>query len=344
MNENLPGSNTTLPTDTSATDFMNKIQSQLLNQSGIISSSNTNLESKLQNAISGIKSSAESSNAATQSQFEREAQGILETGNEAQLAGRAAGQGGIMNIAALRELTGTTDKNLKDLAQRKQELILQNNAAAASKVAEMELKTLEFKQQAEQQVFSNLLGMSNFATQIQQESRLSKAQTFNERQALSSVALQYGLDVKHGDTLETIITRAAPLASKEQQLKLAKLQSDINLNNVNAAKAMKGDSTAPIDSDSIDTYAATALSLEKAGRTDEYNNIVGLMSKAGKLDEFYEQKAQYSLDAIAQEKASQEAVTKATKNKSEGLVVDIIRKSKGGLLKQAFEPYLKPKK
>lgn len=227
---------TTLPQDTTNNDFMTKIQNQLLGQSGIISSSNTNLEDKLASAISGIKSSADSSNKVVQSQFEREAQGILETGNDAQLAGRAAGQGGIMNMAALRELTGTTDKNLKDLAQRKQELILQNNSQAASKVAEMEMAALKFKQEAEQQVFSNLLGMGNYANQVQSEQRLAKAQSFTEQQAVSSVALQYGLSVKPGDTLESIVSKAAPMASKEQQMKLAKMQSEINRSNAEIRK------------------------------------------------------------------------------------------------------------
>ena len=37
----------------------------------------------------------------------------LEAGQEAMTAGRAAGSGGILNMAALRSLTETTDKSLK---------------------------------------------------------------------------------------------------------------------------------------------------------------------------------------------------------------------------------------
>ena len=117
---------------TGGNDFLAGISKELIKQSGIVSSTNSELETRLNKAIAGVQSSADSSNKALQSEFERNATGILEKGNTDMTSGRAAGSGGLMNIAALRELTKTTDTNLKDLAMRKEELVLQNNAAAAS--------------------------------------------------------------------------------------------------------------------------------------------------------------------------------------------------------------------
>lgn len=168
-----PAPEDNLQTDNSG--FLKAIQDKLLGQSGAVSSTNSELQTKLESAIAGVSKSAESSNKALESQFGRELGYRQDIGQQAVTAGRAAGSGGILNLAALRELTQTTDKSLKDLEQRKQELILQNDAQAASKIAELQFSALEFKQRAEQQTFSNLLGLGNFNLSVAQEERASRA-------------------------------------------------------------------------------------------------------------------------------------------------------------------------
>lgn len=207
-----------------------------MGSSGFVSSATSELDSTLQKAISGYQNSADSANKAVSSSFNRQINDVRDQANVDQVEGRAAGSGGLLNIGALRELTKTTDKNLNDLEQRKQELILQNDAQAASKIADLQFQAVQFRQQATQQIFSNLLGIANLGIQTQQEQRMAKAQTFQESQAISNVALQYGLNVGPGETIDSITTKAMPFASQEQKAKLAKMQSEIRVNNAQAAK------------------------------------------------------------------------------------------------------------
>lgn len=202
--------------------FFNALTSRLMDQGGIISSTASNLEGNIQNAIGGIRESANLSNQRIESQYGRERGYMMEDANNSQISGRAAGSGGLMNIAALRELTSTTDKNLNDLAQRKEELILQNNSEAAGKIAELEIKTLEFRMNAQQKVFDNLLGLGNFGTSVAQEQRLGRAQNFEERRTINNIGLEFGVEVGPNDTLETITAKAAPFASESRRAELAK--------------------------------------------------------------------------------------------------------------------------
>lgn len=288
-----------------ANDFMKAIQEKLLGQSGIISSTNSELESRLTAAISGVKKSTEASSARIESQFGRELGYTKEAAGEALTAGRAAGSGGVLNLAALRELTNTTDKQLKDLETRKQELILANDSAGAAKVAELEMTALDFRQKAQQQVFSNLLGLGNFGIQSATEARLARTQTFQEEQAMNTIALQYGVKINPGDTMQSIVNRAMPFATKVQQLELAKLQSEINRANAEAAKALKGDTNGVTDL-SIPTLVNQALLFDAEGKTpitdQEYGNLIGTITKAGKLDQYYKEKQKTALAKIEDEK------------------------------------------
>lgn len=314
--ENNNTSQTNIQTSGESSDFMKVIQEKLLNQSGMVSSSTSELESKLSKAIAGYKSSTDLSNKAVESSYQREKSYMLEGANNEMIAGRAAGTGGLMNMAALRSLTETTDKSLKDLSMRKEELILQNNAEAAAKIADLEFKTLEFKQNAQQKVFENLLGLGNFGLQGQQEARMAKAQSFQERQAVSDIALNYGLKIEPGDTLDSITGKAMVFASEEQKLRLAKMRAEINYTNTQAAKISEGDNTAEITPAVTATLATRWNQLSAQGLTvdssAEMSNILGKYAKAGKEDEFYKAIAE---QAVAQAK-EQSSTTKASKDKT----------------------------
>lgn len=314
-----------LQTGGNPTDFMKAIQDKLLTQSGVISSTNSDLEAKLSSAITGIKNSTNLSNQKIESEFGRELGYRVEKAGEELTAGRTAGSGGILNMAALREFTATTDKSLKDLAQRKQELILANDSAGAAKISEMEIQAIDFRQKAQQSVFSNLLGIANLGIQSAQEVRLAKQQTFQEEQSMSTIALQYGITLKPGDTLQSVTTRAMPFASKEQQLSLAKLQSEINRNNADAAKALKGDASGVTDL-SIPTLVNQALIFDAAGKTPttdpEYANLIGTITKAGKIDQYYKSKQQTALAKIEAEKKA--VTTPSVKPKQKANLLDSV--------------------
>ena len=301
------------PESKTQTDFMTAIQDKLLGQSEVVSSTNSQLTERLNSAISGIQTSADKSNQALESSFGRDSGYIKEKGGEALTAGRAAGSGGIMNMAALRELTQTTDRSLKDLEQRKQELILQNDSAAAGRISELQFKALEFQQVANQQTFSNLMGIANFGMNQEASKMAKENQTFQQKQVMANIALQYGIDIKAGETMEQLTSRAMVFASKEQKLQLAKLQAEVNLANAQTAKALKGDTSGVTDI-SLPSLVNQSVLFDSAGKnpvTDaEYGNLIGTITKAGKLDDYYELKQKV---AVAQIQAEKKALAEAPK-------------------------------
>lgn len=208
--------NTPAPTNTSSSDastnFMSQLQSKLLGQSDIISSENTNLENKITEAISTVQKGATANAASITSQYDREKGYAQEAGQSQYTSALEAQRGFAQNTAGLKQLASDTDKQLKDLEMRKQELIMQGNATAAGKVADLQFQAIQFHQQAQQQVFSNLLGMANFGLQQQAHqdamSQFNRQMAFEETQASGAIALQYGLTPRPGENLQSLYARA----------------------------------------------------------------------------------------------------------------------------------------
>lgn len=227
----------------------------------MISSSNTGIDTKINEAIKGVQGAASNTDAATTLNFDRQI-GYAQDAGQTSITGNLDSRSGFAtNMVALRNLVSTTDKNVNDLESRKQELILQNDASSANKIAELQVQGLQFKQAAMQQVFTNLLGMGNFGLQVGAANRAEEAQSFQEKQAISQIGLQFGVEVKPGDTIDTISSRAAPFASQEQQLKIAQMRSQINENNAQAAKAIAdAKATGNAGTANIDVLATALLS------------------------------------------------------------------------------------
>lgn len=274
--------------------FIQQLQQKLLGQSDIISSTNTKLEDKIGAAIKGVQDSTGSANAATTLAFDRE-KGYAADAGATKLTGAQEGQRGFaQNTAALKQLTDSTQKQLNDLESRKQELILQNNAQAAQQVSSLQLQAIKFQQEAQQQVFSNLLGMGNFAQQQaqmkQQADQFSRQQGFAENQAVSQVALKYGLTVGPGETLESITTKAMPLASQEEQLQLAQFRSQIAANNASTQKAYADiRANQPLDAATLASLGSAMLSnpnmvMSVVKNSDQLGAILGAAKDAAYKD------------------------------------------------------------
>lgn len=222
-------------------DFLNQLQQKLLDQSDIISSEPTQIESKISEAIAGVKAGNESSAAATTSAFDRAKVQAAEQG-QSNLTGQLESQRGFaQNTALLDKIQKDTDTNLKDLEQRKQELILQGNAAASQQIAQLQMQAIQFRQQALQQTFQNMLGLANFAQQrnnaAAEQFRFDKQFSYQERSDMAKLAAQYGLAMQPGDTLESLVERAAPYASEKQKLELDAIRAQIANSKAQTAKA-----------------------------------------------------------------------------------------------------------
>lgn len=265
--------------------FTEQLQTKLLGQSDIISSESTKLESKIQEAISGVEKSNQASAAAISSTYAREATQVREAGDQVLTGAREAQRGFAQNTAALDKLAKDTDTQLKDLEQRKQELILQGNSAAASRISDLQTQAIQFRQQAQQQVFSNLLGLANFAAQRDQQrtqvQQFERQQAFQENQAMGEIALQYGVAPRPGETLDSLYSRAVTDMGAESPAALAIAQAKASIASSNAQlkesyrRMQQDDALSALDAESLaSAYEAGALSLNQLKNTGQMAAVI----------------------------------------------------------------------
>ena len=254
--------------------FNAAVEKKLLGQASVVSSFDTQLEQSYTDASAGIRSGNESSKQRIESVYQREKQGILGTGEDA-VKGFAEGRSGFATqMAGLRSIVQTTDKNLNDLTQRKEELILQGDSQAAGQISGLIIDRLKFKQQAEQQVFGNLLGMANYGQQKKQSAdqlaqskyQFDQKMKYDETTAMSSIALEYGLHTQPGETLTTLYSRASAEmgADSPAALKIKQAQSEINRNNADIARirneiARSNQTTPKLGSADLDAIVQASL-------------------------------------------------------------------------------------
>lgn len=263
-------SGSTAPDPTSGNQFMQALQDTLMKQSGIISSSNSNIESSIGAAIKGVNDSNAASNAAIESKYGRAIGYQADQNHTAETAFGEKRTGFATPVVAFANLREYNQKSIRDLEDRKNELIMQGDSAAAGKVADLQLQKLQFEQQAAQKTFDNLLSTGTFALNAdkqqfdkgiasRQETRAEKAQSFTERSAIGAVALQYGLQVEPGDTIDSVISRAAPMASSEQKLKLEQMRASINASNASASASYAAAAKAAKEDKALTPTDITAL-------------------------------------------------------------------------------------
>lgn len=246
---------------TGATSLVSALQESITAQSGAVSSAQSGVEAAISGAIQSTRAGTEAETARIESQFGRGITRELGEGAD-RVQNFAEARGGFATqLTGLRRLVETTDKNLNDLEQRKQELILQNNSAGAAQITALQMKQLEFKLEAEQNVFNNLLSASSFGLQALgfeegkrqfektfefegERFQLQKdQQSFEEDQAIGSIALEFGLDVADSETIDSIIDRAAGtgIVDERRKIEMEQIRASINASNAQAAKALRKD-------------------------------------------------------------------------------------------------------
>ena len=160
----------------------------------------------------------------------------------------AFAQGSAMgtSTAQFKLLDDTINKNLNDIKSRKEEARLNADSAYLQQLNLLEVQYLEQKQQAGQVMFNNLmqiagLGQSqsqfnkSFGLQARQVELQEQAQQFQQEQALNSVALEFGLELQPGETMESIINRATPIVQEMRGLE--KQQAELSLEQMRSSIA-----------------------------------------------------------------------------------------------------------
>lgn len=246
-------------------EFMSTLQEKLLANTSI-SSQDTSIETAINSSMAKISEGNAAAKGAIDSALERQ-KGYVQEGQErTRTSTLEAGRGGAVGIHALREMDVLDRREIADLESRKQELILQGDATAAKEISDLMIKKYEFRNAAQQQVFSNLLGMGNLGlgmgnldTQRKQEERMARTQSFAEKSAINSIALKYGLAVGEDDTLDSITMKASQYASDEYKLEMDKTRQEIAKMKAETSKALQGEPGSGVDIGTITGIANAAL-------------------------------------------------------------------------------------
>ena len=265
---------------------------------GISSSASSNLQNSINDAISGVQRAGDLRSGALELERGREV-GFAQDRASARLTGSLEGRTGFATqTVALRELTETTDKSLRDLDGRYKQAIMNSDAETANSVAGLRIEKLKFQQQEEQSYYSNLISLSGL--EEQRAGRMQSAEQFRssqdlsaqqfrsgqeqemfifdkrvnneERMAMAEVAGRFGIPLTEGDTLETVITKASPFINDKQVLELEQLRSSIDENKAQTKKALRGDTTVAdkvMDQATSDSLAMAYIS----GMTEVINGI-----------------------------------------------------------------------
>jgi hypothetical protein len=203
------------------------VLNSLQNEAGSVTSSDDTIDASFSRAIAGQKEAALANQQSVESQFGRESVYLLDNLTQQRSSILEAGRGGATGSYGLQIVDREIEKSLRDLEQRKSELVLQGNAAAANEISKLEVQQLQFRQQAQQQTFSNLLQLGGIGLQYRSQTLAEQAQGFQERSAMAGIALEYGLTIQPGETIDSLITRASGLATEDRKLQLDKTRAEI---------------------------------------------------------------------------------------------------------------------
>jgi hypothetical protein len=157
------------------------------------------------------------------------------------------------STAQYKLLNDTVQKNMNDIRGRMVEAQQTADYNYYTRLQEAELNEIKIRQDATQQQFQNLLGLAGIQQQKDSFLLQQKAQDFSQKQAIGSIALQFGLDVQEGDTLDSIIGRAAPLATEERQLELDQIRTQIAAQKASMARASAAVGAAKAGNGTIDS-------------------------------------------------------------------------------------------
>lgn len=149
--------------------FLQTLQDRVLGDSDIISSEDTNIEKAFEDIRGRTETELAKSTERIESQFGREIE--FQRGEFARTRTSAveSQRGFATNTAALDALDTRTEKSLRDLEQRKQELILSGEIAASKEISQMMFDELKFKQDSQQKAFNNILNASREIRNINSE-------------------------------------------------------------------------------------------------------------------------------------------------------------------------------
>lgn len=215
------------PAATRANPLLEALTSRLLQQTqGISSSSSSALQNSINEAIAGTQQAGSLASQALQSEREREVAFAQDRAGATYTTALEGRTGYATQVTALRELTETTEKSIRDLDKRYQEAILSNDAATAQRIADLQVKKIEFQMEQEQNFFNNLISVGNLQQQALQQQQQDeqfwiKKQQEDEQFVAQMSQSNYQFERNYGLALQDFGLKEKQLELERQKFNLS---------------------------------------------------------------------------------------------------------------------------
>ena len=252
--------------------------------SDIVSSEPTALETAMGKATEQLTKGHVASETGIQSEYERLKIDAQQTAAQKVTSEVESRRGFAVNTALVRQIEEDNQKSLRDLDLRKQQALSTGDALYAEKLADMQLKSLEYSQNAKQKAFDNLLSLAGLSFQAKSQALQERQITSTEQAQRAEIAMRYGVELKENDTLESVITRAIPNANKMQAAELEKMYADIRYSNAQTANIKAGMDINSSDPIVLEALARAAISQpEVLGSIKNASTLANVINKRDEL-------------------------------------------------------------
>ena len=139
-------------TDTTSS-IIDALSKRVLGDNGMVTSDTTSIDS----ALSDLRASNDATKAGIVATYNKNRQSLIQSGQQNVTSFQEASRGFAVNSAVLRQLNDETSKALGDLNTQEQIALSNADAATASKVADMKVQLMQFRNDTMQRQFTNAL-------------------------------------------------------------------------------------------------------------------------------------------------------------------------------------------
>ena len=215
------------PNQSGSTSLVDAITARLTQQStGIATSASSRLQSSIEQAIRDTQRSGNLSSQALQIERQREV-GFAQDRASANITGALEERTGYATqVVALRELTETTEKSIRDLDQRYQQAILMNDAETAKQVGQMRLEKEKFLMEQEQNFYQNMMQAAGL--EMQQYSINQQNEQFVARQEQEQEQFMQNLQQSESQFTRNLALQYQEFGLQERELELAAERNQIS--------------------------------------------------------------------------------------------------------------------
>lgn len=231
--------------------LLSELTDRLMGQSDIVRSGTDRIEDAFEEARQEVRTAYDATQEKTESEFASLREEVESKARQETQTFKESRRGFATNTALLKDMRETHDKKINELSKQEQQAYAQGRADQAERLADLKLKEIEFEQEAEQQIFNNMLQEMTVGFELDQRERdvqrldmerqklLQDQSRINveEKMFMTELASQHGVSVDDDDDFNTLTKKISEKdLTKREQLELdvmrAKIETEKTQNKV----------------------------------------------------------------------------------------------------------------